>query len=143
MIVGIQDEILKIHALGLLELLLADKTSKAGLIWAADAYSACGEAYRRDKEIKAALITGANSGIIKNRARKELEQQSERVRRRAEVFTPLPVCRKMLDYMDIQWFGREGAFAGERVQFPPKRSWQSYVDSRRLEITCGEAPYLV
>lgn len=143
MIVGIQDEILKVHALGLLELLLADKTSKAGLIWAADAYSACGENYRRDKEIKAALITGANSGIIKNRARKELEQQSERVRRRAEVFTPLPVCRKMLDYMDMQWFGREGAFAGKRVQFPPKRSWQSYVDSRRLEITCGEAPYLV
>ena len=23
------------------------------------------------------------------------------------------------------------------------KNWQTYVDSRRLEITCGEAPYLV
>lgn len=29
------------------------------------------------------------------------------------------------------------------VAFPKRKRWQRYVDSRRLEITCGEAPYLV
>lgn len=33
----------------------------------------------------------------------------------------------------------------EKIKFPDKkdRTWQKYVDERRLEITCGEAPYLV
>ena len=29
------------------------------------------------------------------------------------------------------------------VIFPKHGTWKQYVDSRRLEITCGEAPYLV
>ena len=32
---------------------------------------------------------------------------------------------------------------GENRGYPEGRTWQQYVDSRRLEITCGEAPYLV
>mgnify|MGYP006990132904 CR=1 FL=1 len=31
----------------------------------------------------------------------------------------------------------------EKVKFPEGKNWKDYVDSRRLEITCGEAPYLV
>jgi len=30
-----------------------------------------------------------------------------------------------------------------KIEFPKNKTWQNYVDSRRLEITCGEAPYLV
>lgn len=29
------------------------------------------------------------------------------------------------------------------IKFPEGKDWKDYVDSRRLEITCGEAPYLV
>lgn len=29
---------------------------------------------------------------------------------------------------------------GGRIEFPKQNKWQHYVDSRRLEITCGEAP---
>lgn len=148
MIIGIQDEILRINSLGLLDRLLADKTTKANILWATDAYSDMGSDYQRDKEIKAPLITGEHSGIIKNRARKALEQQFERTRQHAEVFTPLWVCAKMNDYADAVWFGRPEVFTKdgeptERVDFPKGKSWQRYVDSRRLEITCGEAPYLV
>lgn len=148
MIIGIQDEILRINSLGLLDRLLADKTTKANILWATDAYSDMGSDYQRDKEIKAPLITGEHSGIIKNRARKALEQQFERTRQHAEVFTPLWVCAKMNDYADEVWFGRPEVFTKdgeptERVDFPKGKSWQRYVDSRRLEITCGEAPYLV
>ena len=148
MIIGIQDEILRINSLGLLDRLLADKTTKANILWATDAYSGMGSDYQRDKEIKAPLITGEHSSIIKNRARKALEQQSERTRQHAEVFTPLWVCAKMNDYADEVWFGKPEVFTRdgeptERVEFPKGKSWQRYVDSRRLEITCGEAPYLV
>lgn len=148
LIVGIQDEILKIHSIGLLKRLLADKTTGANILWATDAYREQGDAYQRDKEITAQMITGSHSGIIKNRARKALEQQSERTRQRGEVFTPLWVCRKMNDFADETWFGRPDVFAKdwqptEQVYFSKHRSWQRYVDNRRLEITCGEAPYLV
>nr|WP_288828359.1 Eco57I restriction-modification methylase domain-containing protein [uncultured Clostridium sp.] len=153
MIIGIQDEILKIHSLGLLDRLLCDKTTNTNILWATDAYAALGSEYERDKEIQLSLITGGNSGIIKNRARKALEQQTERTRRHAEVFTPLWVCKQMNDHADEVWFGRSGVFfdeegnSTENIVFPQSRrkipEWQRYVDSRRLEITCGEAPYLV
>lgn len=29
------------------------------------------------------------------------------------------------------------------ITFPEGKDWKGYVDSRRLEITCGEAPYIV
>ena len=29
------------------------------------------------------------------------------------------------------------------IQFPQKKTWKKYVDARRLEVCCGEAPYLV
>ena len=38
LIVGIQSEILKIHSMGLLDRLLADKTTKTHILWATDAY---------------------------------------------------------------------------------------------------------
>lgn len=129
MIINIQDDILKINALGILDRMLIDKTTKRNIMWATDAYSSFGAKYGRNEEILPEVITGLNAGIIKTRARKAMEQQSVRTRQHAEVFTPLWVCRKMNDYADEVW--------------DKTKSWQDYVDSRRLEITCGEAPYLV
>lgn len=148
MIVGIQDEILRLHSNGLLNRLLLDKTTGDPILWATDAYRDQGAAYQRDREITAELITGSHSGIIKNRAGKAMKQQSERTRQRGEVFTPLWICRKMNDHADEMWFGKPDVFGKdgqptERVCFPRRRRWRRYVDSRRLEITCGEAPYLV
>ena len=148
MLVGIQDEILRLHAKGLLAPLLADKTTKRNIIWATDAYRALDFSYERTQEILPALITGEHSDVIKTRARKEMEQQSERTRRHAEVFTPLSVCRQMVGDADAAYFGGVDPFMVDgapsaRVIFPRRRKWQHYVDARRLEITCGEAPYLV
>ena len=148
MLVGIQEEILRLHSMGLLRPLLEDKTTKANILWATDAYQNLGPDYQRDKEIEATLITGEHSDVIKNRARKALEQQSERTRKHAEVFTPLWVCQKMVSHADAVWFGNADAFPENgsptgQVCFPKRRKWQRYVDARRLEITCGEAPFLV
>lgn len=148
MIVDIQTDLSFFHSNGLLDRLLEDKTSKQNIIWATDAYSDLGEEYSRTAQITSDLITGDRSGIIKTRARKALEQQSERTRQHAEVFTPLWVCNRMNNDIDEVWFDYKNPFNNdgeptERIVFPEGKSWRQYVDSRRLEITCGEAPYLV
>ena len=117
-------------------------------MWATDAHSVLGTKYERNEEITSELITGSNAGVIKTRARKAMEQQTERTRQHAEVFTPLWICDKMNNYADEVWFGSKNIFwkdgkPTERVIFQEENWWKRYVDSRRLEITCGEAPYLV
>ena len=143
--IDIQEDILKIHRLGLLDKLLADKTTGKNIIWAGDAYRSLGAGYEPGGEITPKLITGPNSGVIRARAGKAAEQRSERTRRHAEVFTPLWICRKMNDYADEVWFGSGDVFFREgaptpAVVFPHGKDWKEYVDSRRLELTCGEAP---
>lgn len=147
MLVGIQDEILRLQSKGLLAGLLADKTTRANIIWATDAYKDLGPAYARDRAMEPGLITGRHSDVIKTRARKAMEHQSERTRKHAEVFTPLWVCQKMLSFGDAEAFGGRDPFLTEERPaerfFTENNRWQAYVDARRLEITCGEAPFLV
>ncbi len=148
LIINIQDDILKIQSLGLLDKMLIDKTTKRNIMWATDAYSSLGKAYERNEEIFSFLITGRNSDVIKTRARKAMEQQAERTKKHAEVFTPLWICNKMNNHVDEVWFGSADVFnkngiPTERIPFENAKDWQKYVDSRKLEITCGEAPYLV
>ena len=148
MIINIQDDILKIQALGLLDRMLLDKTTKKNIMWATDAYNIMGIKYGRNEEITSDLITGFHASTIKTRARKAMEQQTERTRQHAEVFTPLWICQKMNDHADEVWFGKKDIFfkdgkPTEKIEFQRKDNWKKYVDSRRLEITCGEAPYLV
>ena len=148
MIINIQDDILKLHAMGLLDGMLLDKTTKQHIMWATGAYASLGERYEYNGEITPDLITGEHASVIKTRARKAMEQQSARTRQHAEVFTPLWMCRMMNDYADEVWFGKKEVFFKDgtptaAVEFPKDKKWERYVDSRRLEITCGEAPYLV
>lgn len=54
----------------------------------------------------------------------------------------------MNNYCDEVWFGRVNVFniqsgetrepIGKKKTFPEGKTWQDYVESRRLEITCGE-----
>ncbi len=144
----IQGDIAFLQAAGVLKSLLADKSTGRHILWGTDAYADRGPEYARDQEIEIGLITGENGGLLKTRAQKAAEQQTERTRQHAEVFTPAWICRMMNDQADAEWFGQEEVFfrkdgePTERVDFK-KKSWRKYVDSKRLEITCGEAPYLV
>ena len=59
----------------------------------------------------------------------------------------------MNNYCDEVWFGKANVFniqrgetwepVREKIAFTENKTWQDYVESRRLEITCGEGPYLV
>ena len=134
-----------------LDVLLQDKTTKKNIIWATDAYAEYGEAFAGTAPMDAAALL-RSPGIIRPRIRKTQKEQARRTRTKAEVYTPAWLCNRMNNDCDADWFGRPGAFNAENagawtpaegtIQFPPKKDWRRYVDSRRLEIACGEAPYL-
>ena len=149
-----ENDLLKIDR-SLLEILLKDKTTGKNIIWATDNYSKYGELYTSEKEIKIELITSRHGGVIKPRVEKSKEERLQRVRQKAEVFTPSWVCNLQNNLVDEVWFGRKDVFnvekerswetTKEKIQFSDEKgkTWQDYVNSNRLEITCGEAPYLV
>ena len=136
-----------------LDVLLQDKTTRKNIIWATDTYEELGEAFTDKVQLDAnALLRQAE--LIRPRIQKSQEAQAERTRKKAEVFTPAWLCNQMNNHCDEDWFGRSGVFNTEnadhtwtvsegKIEFPKRKKWQRYVDSRRLEITCGEAPYLV
>lgn len=139
-----ENEILKIDR-DLLEILLKDMTTGGNLVWATDNYATLGDQYSAGSPITAELITGANEGVIKPRVKKSKEEQQRRVRQKAEVFTPVWICNQQNNIVDEAWFGRADVFASkEKICFPTEsgKSWRDYVSARRLEISCGEAPYL-
>ena len=146
MFINISDDLLRLHALGVLDSLLADRTTGHNILWATDAYCELGSGYERDREITSGLITGENASVIRTRARRTMEQQSRRTRRHGEVSTPLWVCGMMNDYLDRVWFRRKAGInrtdGQGRILFPKGRTWRHYTDDRRMELTCGEAPYL-
>lgn len=136
-----------------LDLLLQDKSTKKNIIWATDTYEEYGEGFTDKMQMDADSLLW-RTDIIRPRIQKSLETQSQRTRKKAEVFTPAWLCNRMNNYCDEEWFGYTGVFNVEnedhtwtvtegKIEFPKRKKWQHYVDSRRLEITCGEAPYLV
>lgn len=139
----------------LLEILLKDRSSKKNIIWATDNYSHKGSGYQFSDEISIMAITGHNGGVVKPRTEKSKEEQAERIRDKAEVFTPSWICNKQNNLVDNAWFGADFVFNEETdktwiattdpIKFPTAtgKTWQNYINDVRLEITCGEAPYLV
>lgn len=147
----------------LLNTLLKDHTlstdsEQVNIFWATDNYSHLGKGYQYNDQITIESITGANGDVIVPRALKSRERQQQRSREMAEVFTPSWICNKQNNLVDEAWFGREGVFNTEvdnsdgshswivntePVVFPEGKTWHDYVKDTRMEITCGEAPYLV
>jgi hypothetical protein len=113
----------------LLKILLQDKTTGNNIVWATDSYQHKGENYSPLSHITQKLVTGKNGKLIQPRAVKSKEEQLIRTRDKAEVFTPLSIVKQMNEACDTK-----------RIT---KNNWQNYVALLKLEITCGEAPYIV
>lgn len=136
-----------------LKRLLQDKTTKQNIIYATDAYKDRGEAFSERSQMQVDHLIGMNPIIIQPRVEKATEAQQLRTRKKAEVFTPSWIVNKMNNHCDEEWFGRPNVFNTEDgtgwitnpepIVFKKRKPWKHYVDSRRLEITCGEAPYIV
>lgn len=147
----------------LLNTLLKDNTlstekCQVNIFWATDCYAHRGNGYQYGDQITIDAITGKNGNVIVPRSVKSRAERQVRSREMAEVFTPSWVCNKQNNLVDNAWFGREGVFNTEvdnpdgshswivntdPVVFPEGKTWRDYVNENRLEITCGEAPYLV
>ena len=140
----------------ILSILLLDRTTGKNILWATEDY------YPSDSKSQIQLfqITGKNAGRIKPRIQKLKEEQQLRTRNKAEVFTPSWICNAQNNLIDEAWFGKNNIFntledssgkkwiaTQDRIPFSTDiqsgKTWQDYVKLTRLEITCGEAPYLV
>lgn len=117
----------------ILEILLRDRTTsfnskkKKNIIWANDNYAHLGKNYQATCQITTELITGKMGNLVLPRALKSKEQQKERTKSKAEVFTPSFIIKKQNDALDEN-------FMSDDLTTYITRTW--------LEITCGEAPYI-
>lgn len=148
----LEDKLMKNNP-GLLEGLLVDHTTQKNIFWATDSYADLGEGYHWHDAITSQTITGHHEGIIRPRSMKARDEQQKRARQMAEVFTPSWLVNKMNNVIDEEWFGRSDVFNNlcanhfwqsvtDTIIMPEGKSWQDYVLATRLEITCGEAPFL-
>ena len=135
----------------LLSILLKDNSSGKNIIWATTDYQQNGIGFEFGSEITINKITGNYKELIKPRSKKSKEEKEVRARNNAEVFTPSWICNEQNNLADDAWFGRKNVFNTSsdkkwitnynKIKFD-KNTWQDYIKSTRLEISCGEAPYL-
>lgn len=141
----------------LLVILLRDQSLSgqglsANISWATDDYG-----YPHSSPILIEQVSGVNRDIIQPRVYKHESLQTARAKDRGEVFTPAWICNAQNNLVDQHWFGYSNVFnteitldngthtwqtRQERVEFPEDKSWMKYVRCRRMEMACGEAPYL-
>jgi hypothetical protein len=137
-----------------LDILLRDQTTQKNIIWATSNYEYLGSNYIKGKQIELEHITGINGNIIMPRVQKDAILQQSRVKNMAEVFTPSWICNAQNNLIDNYWFQRKNVFnrgitdekewvtVKEKINFPKNKTWKDYVNDTRLEISCGEAPYI-
>lgn len=137
----------------LFNILLMDRTTKKNICWATDHYIEEGYDYYPQEPITRNLVTANKTNLIRPRVTKVVEEQTKRTKEKAEVFTPSWICNEQNNLVDEAWFGKKDVFNistgqswitnKDKIQFPSNKDWKKYVDVKRLEISCGEAPYLV
>lgn len=103
----------------ILEILIKDQTTGKNIVWGTDQYG-----YRPDECM---TVEQVKEKEIRPRILKSLEDQKSRTDSKAEVFTPFEIIKKMNDSVDKDFDG----------------GYMDYIKRTVLEITCGEAPYLV
>ena len=148
-----ENTLLKLDS-SLLSILLKDNSSGKNILWATDDYVQYNAKFTKDKHMSVLSVTGKNGLLIRPRIEKTKQERLSRIRDKAEVFTPSWICNKQNNLVDNAWFGRENVFNfetekgwyanAEKIVFSTQdgKTWQDYVKANRLEISCGEAPYL-
>lgn len=104
----------------ILEILLLDRTTGNNILWGTDQYG-----YDPKTSIQIDQIISGDT--IKPRVLKSQEDQKSRTDSKAEVYTPIEIIKKMNDSVDENFEGNT----------------RQYLTRKVLEVTCGEAPYLV
>ena len=108
-------------------ILLKDRTTGKNTIWATEPPPELGAGFADEITLEQIKKCPPVPRVLKR-----LDEQKKRTKAKAEVFTPSWVCEKMID------MGEENGAMPDMKKEPIK-----YIHSTVLEITCGEAPFLV
>lgn len=125
--IDISEKKLSQESLKLLKILLKDRTTNKSIVWATRSYEFLGRGFRSRDAITVAKVTGGYN-IIQPRSKKSKSEQKYRTKLRAEIYTPVWLVEKQNNY------------AENALQV---HNFERYIDAKWLEITCGEAPYMV
>lgn len=105
-----------------LPVLLQDHTTGKNIIWATDPPPELGVDFADE-----ITLEQLDKVQLVPRVQKRLADQKKRTSKKAEVFTPTWVCKKMADIAENDLKGED---------------WKEYINKTCLEVTCGEAPFL-
>lgn len=122
-------------------------TNPSKVIWGTDDYESRGTGYKFHDAIE-------DFSAIVPRIEKSATEQRRRAKSKAEVFTPAWVCNLSNNLIDSAIVGdtpfntvsedyKTWTPTSKPVTFAKGVSWLDYVSDRRMEITCGEGPYLM
>lgn len=128
MTIDISEEKLAMESADLLKILLNDRTTKKNIVWATHSYELLGKGFAPIDRITPSRVTGNYANLIQPRSEKSKYEQKDRTKIRAEVFTPTWLVEKQNGYVEAEL---------ESLDL------EDYIQLRWLEITCGEAPYMV
>lgn len=128
MTIDISEESLSKESADLLKIILKDRTTKKNIVWATHSYELLGKGFAPSDRITPSRVTGAYANLIQPRSEKSKYEQKDRTKIRAEVFTPTWLVKKQNGYVEAEL---------ESLDL------EDYIQLRWLEITCGEAPYMV
>lgn len=128
MTIDISEEQLAMESADLLKILLKDRTTKKNIVWATHSYELLGKGFAPSDRINPSKVTGNYANLIQPRSEKSKYEQKDRTKIRAEVFTPTWLVEKQNGYVEVEL---------ETLNL------EDYIQVRWLEITCGEAPYMV
>ena len=126
--IDISEEQLALESADLLKILLKDRTTKKNIVWATHSYELLGKGFAPSDRITPSRVTGTYASLIQPRSEKSKYEQKDRTKIRAEVFTPTWLVEKQNGYVEAEL---------EALDL------EDYIQVRWLEITCGEAPYMV
>ena len=128
MTIDISEEQLALESADLLKILLKDRTTKNNIVWATHSYELLGKGFAPSDRITPSRVTGTYASLIQPRSEKSKYEQKDRTKIRAEVFTPTWLVEK------------QNAYVEDELE---ALALEEYIKVRWLEITCGEAPYMV
>ena len=155
--IDIQETVIRDWGHDILDNLLKDRTTGENIIWATNDYLSRGEGYSFYDKMTSDLICRDNCRIVQPRISKSFEEQKKRINEKAEVFTPSWICNSQNNLIDKVWFQtsidvfnreveKDGVHSWEMTNslppYPTGKNWKTYISENRLEMACGEAPYL-
>ena len=134
----------------ILDALLVDRTTSAAngrvtnIKWCTKDYEYLGIGFGEYDEISAERLIDREHPVIRPRVVKSKDEQRKRVVSKAEVFTPSWICNAQNNLVDAAWFGKKVSpfDSRKRIVFPNGKTFFDYVAAPRLEVACGEAPYI-